>query len=117
MSGKYSWNFRKDEYGWSFPCESIEECIDEAKASGYVSPIYIGDVVKPDLYCPTGAEDDILEGIADQTLCDVDFPDAAVDVLRDRLNTLVDEWIKEFNIGSDCFEVENIREVRFINNF
>lgn len=134
MVGKYAWEFSKNvEYWGNGTCDTIQECIEEAKEAieeGYHAKqdvIYIGDV---NVFVPMVDGEDVVEHIEEQAADE--YGDVADGwepwlTLRERdgeenarkawseldtmLSQVLNGWLAKHNLTPEFYLIENIREV------
>lgn len=123
----YTWSQLNDNWENADTFETIEECIEDAKATigqyidikdGYT--IYVGECVEPTIFADF---DDVLEDVADQAendygeeaedwdICYDDSRKEIYDKYEKMLNILVKEYINEIGENPTFFKVENVKKI------
>lgn len=123
----YTWSQLNDNWENTDTFETIEDCIEDAKATigQYIDikdryTIYVGECVEPTLFADF---DDVLEDIADQAendygevaedwdICYDDSRKEIYDKYEKMLNILVKEYINEIGENPTFFKVENVKKI------
>lgn len=119
---EYYWNFDENEEHWENSCDSISECLEEAKYENKTYEnnekchVFIGEC---EIYTPRLDGIQIIETLQ-QDACEQDdvygeyWLDEVgldeVDSLQNRINEVLSEWLKETNNIPDFGEIVNIKE-------
>ena len=135
MVGRYTWEFSENAEFWgNGTCDTIQECIEEAKEAieeGWHDKqdvIYIGET---NVFVPAVDAEDVMEHIED--LAADEYGEAAEDwdpwlTLRERdgeenariawseletmLSQVLNGWLAKHNLTPNFYLIENVREVR-----
>ena len=122
MSVKYCWETDQFNDPWRHGLhESIEECIQEAKKND-VSPgekIFIGEAIP---YIPQISADSVCELLMEDSTEyapeDSDWPHfergkgwLGEDLLQEKLDKLLKEWLDETNQHPNFYQIDSVREV------
>lgn len=119
---EYYWSFRDDTELWDNGCDSIEVCIEEARASCYGEDyefVVIGELKK---YQPTIDADDILDSLTENAYDECgESSDGWLDsyskeekaCLETALNNVLEEWLTNTNnkptfgliVNIKCFDI------------
>ena len=112
---KYWWSYNEDGDFFDSEC-TIESCIAEAKIYDNPCPkyVYIGEFM---CHVPTIGAEDILEKLYEEAYeeneqCDesyLDVPTEQLNELDNKLNVVLNKWIKKYNLHADFGEIVNIK--------
>ena len=116
---EYAWTDHASDDIWSGgPCDSIEECVQEAKALGYTDcTIAVGLVER---YMPTYVDTDRMIECLQETAFDevgevaedwlLDISKEDRNVLDERLYKVVIDWLKEYKYTPSFYKVLPLAE-------
>lgn len=116
---KYTWNYDLDDEIWTHDSFStIEECVEDAKENYHYNGDYIV-VGKVKHYEPNVDVDDVIERLQEQAYEDcgessvgwIDLENKNVEILSERVNKIVKDWLKETNQEPTFYSIENIIKV------
>ena len=114
---QYSWSFERDSENYSFPCDSIDECLEEAREEneGEYEKVFIGVVEEWDSHIDI---DTLIENIQDDVYRDSentieDYLDNVKEAhkkeLGEELNKIFDNWKNKYNYKLHGFFTTDIK--------
>ena len=116
----YTWDEHNNEYWQSAICESVEECIKEARECDVVGDtIFIGEIEPYEIHVDADA---LLEHIEEEACNECgesawdwipsrDISQDDINMFSFKLTNIVKSWLKEHNVYPTFYNIINIREV------
>lgn len=110
----FYWNFDREEATWNNSGESIKECIEEARLYAEDEGqefVYIGEVTN---HVPTIDAERVIDNLTEQAYyecgeCSEGWLDGAkTEELEEKLNEVLQEWLKETNQEPTFGKLEKI---------